>query len=128
MRREFLTSFGRAQISGLIASIVDYGSLFLMTEKFHVWYVIATGSGAFLGAITNFLLNRYWTFKASHGPLNRQALRYFFVSAGSLILNTVGVYLVTEFEKLHYAASVALVSLGVGIFYNYPLHKHFVYR
>ena len=128
MSRVLGASFGRAQISSLLASIVDYGVLFLMTEQFHIWYVVATASGAFLGAVTNFLLNRYWTFHATQGHLNWQALRYLIVSAGSLILNTLGVYLFTEFGEIHYAVSVALTSLTVGILYNYPLQKYFVYR
>jgi len=127
-RSPLVTSFGRAQLSSLLATLADYGTLFLCTEVFHVWYVISTAVGALLGAVVNFMINRHWSFRASHGRISHQAFRYTVVSGGSLILNTGGVYLVTEFGRIHYAISVVIVSILVGIFFNYPLHRHYVYR
>ena len=124
----FLASFSRSQVASLIASLVDYGFLFLGTELLHIWYVISVAVGAFLGAVTNFLINRYWTFNAGHVGMGPQALRYFAVSAISLVLNTAGVYLMTEYTHFHYAISVAVISLGVGFIFNYPMHRHYVYR
>jgi putative flippase GtrA len=124
----FLGSFSRAQVSSGIATVLDYGVLFLFTEIFHVWYVLATAAGALIGAVANFLINRHWSFRASHGHLTRQAKRYFVVSGLSLLLNTAGVYAVTELVHVHYALSVVVVSLAVGILFNFPLHRHYVYR
>ncbi len=118
----------RAQIASLVASTVDYGAIFILTEFFHVWYVIGTAVGALLGAAVNFVINRHWSFQATRGSWRRQAHRYLWVSAGSLVLNTAGVFLVTEKLGLHYAFSVILVSLVVGVLFNYPLHRCYVYR
>lgn len=126
--RHFLSSFTRAQVAGLLATLADYGLLFLLTEVFSVWYVFSTAGGALTGAITNFLINRYWSFRAAHEPWTGQLLRYALVSACSLTLNTGGVFLMTENLKLHYSYSVVLVSFSVGVLFNYPLHRHFVYR
>lgn len=123
-----LTSFSRSQVSSFLATLADYGTLFLATELFHVWYVSATALGAFLGAVINFLINRHWSFNAASGRIGLQAQRYFLVSAGSLLLNTGGVFLMTDYGHLHYAASVGVVSLLVGLLFNYPLHKKYVYR
>ncbi len=128
MRPILQSSFSRAQISSFLATAVDYGILFLFVEVFHIWYVAATAWGAFFGAITNFLLNRHWSFRASEGKWIRQAYRYSIVSIGSLILNTLGVFLVTEYARVHYAVSVVLVAGAVGVLFNYPLHRHYVYR
>jgi putative flippase GtrA len=127
-RPSFVTSFSRAQASSLASTLMDYGVLFLFTEVFHFWYVFSTASGALVGAITNFLINRHWTFQASGGHFSRQAKRYLIVSGGSLLLNTLGVYGMTETFKIHYAISVVLVSILVGFLFNYPLHRHYVYR
>lgn len=124
----FFTSFSRSQVASLLATTLDYGTLFLLVEVFHVWYVIATATGAFLGAVTNFLINRHWSFGASHGKWSRQATRYAVVSSGSLILNTGGVYAVTEHFHLYYSVSVVLVSILVGILFNYPLQRYYVYK
>ena len=128
VRTTSMNSFTRAQASSIFATALDYGTLFLLAEIFHVWYVASTAWGALAGAIANFSLNRHWTFQAADGHLGVQAIRYAFVSIGSLILNTFGVYCVTEYLHLHYAISVVLVSLGVGVLFNYPLHRYYVYR
>jgi putative flippase GtrA len=127
-RASFFSTFSKSQVSSLTASAVDYGTLFLCTEVFHVWYVIAVAAGAFLGAVFNFFINRHWSFQAAHRAFGPQAGRYALVSTGSLLLNTCGVYLVTEYAKVHYAISVVIVSLLVGFLFNYPLHRYYVYR
>jgi putative flippase GtrA len=89
---------------------------------------LATALGALAGAATNFMLNRHWSFVAKDGHLHRQAGRYALVSGLSLLLNSGGVYLVTEFGKIHYAISVVIVSLLIGVLVNFPLQKYYVFR
>lgn len=124
----FLGSFSRSQVSAGIATAVDYALLFSLVEISHVWYVIAVALGALAGAVTNFVLNRYWSFDASEGRWSRQAWRYVLVSGTSLLLNTGGVWLLTDRLRLHYYYSVFIVSTSVGFFFNYPLHRFFVFR
>src|SRR4051812_39888101 len=102
MRPSFLVTFSRSQVAAFAGTVLDYSVLFLCTEAFHVWYVIATALGAFVGAVTNFLINRYWTFNAAGGSLGLQARRYMLVSGTSLISNTVGVFALTEYGHFHY--------------------------
>ena len=92
------------------------------------FYPIGVAIGAGLGAITNFTLNRHWAFDAAHSPVGKQAVRYAMVSTGSLLLNTFGVWLVTEKLHLFYMFSKLGVALMVGFFWNYPLQKVFVYQ
>ena len=127
-RPAIVQSFFRAQASSLAATAVDFGSLVLLVEAFAVWYVAATALGAFAGAVTNFLLNRHWSFEAGHFQATPQAFKYALVSGGSLCLNTAGVYAVTEWAGSPYPVSKVLTALGVGILYNFPLHRSFVFR
>ena len=121
-------SFTRAQIAAALSTALDYGALFVLTEVFHAWYVLAIVVGAVIGAISNFLLNRVWSFQALHQKWSKQARRYMLVSVASLILNAGGVYWLTETFHFHYALSVFAVSTLVGIGFNFPLHRHYVYR
>lgn len=124
----FARSFGRSQITSFTATLVDFGLLFSLVELLHVWYVAAVAVGALAGAITNFLLNRRWTFEATHDRAHQQVLRYAIVSGGSLVLNTAGTYFMTDYGNIPYGFSVAAVSLAVGFFFNFPLQRHFVFR
>lgn len=126
-RRAFWRSFSLSQLASVAATAADFGLLFLLTEVFHVWYVPAVALGAAAGAVTNFFMNRHWSFGAAHINLGRQAWRYAVVSVGSLALNTGGTYLVTESAGLHYGISVVVVSIAVGFVFNFPLQKYFVF-
>lgn len=122
-------SFSRSQIASAIATFVDYVVLFGLTELVHVWYVASVAIGAAVSALVNFMINRHWSFEsASLGKMHQQAWRYAWVSAVSLLLNSGGVYVVTESLDIHYAFSVIVVSAIVGWFFNYPLHRYYVFR
>lgn len=119
--------FWKAQASAFLAGAVDFGGLALLVEFFHVYYAFAVAIAAAAGAITNFLINRYWAFQAHEHPMVGQAGRYLLVSAGSLGLNTVLVYACTEKLGTQYLVSKLIVATAVAVFYNYPIHKHYVY-
>jgi putative flippase GtrA len=127
-RPSFWSSFSKSQLSSATATVIEYSLLFSMTELFHIWYVPSVAAGAITGAIANFLINRHWSFRATHRRPGPQLLKYTIVSAGSVLLNTGGVYAMTEYLKIHYAISVVIVGLIVGFFYNFPLHRAFVFR
>lgn len=123
-----MVSLGRSQIASLTATVVDFCTLIFLVEIGHVWYVAATATGALLGAIINFILGRHWTFEADHEAVHGQAVRYTAVSAASLALNSLGVYLLTDYIGLHYAISKTITAFLVGILFNFPLHRRFVFR
>lgn len=118
-----------SQLSAALATVVDFSVMALGVEVFGIWYVAAVALGAASGALTNFLVNRssYIFGRGSHG-ISVQARRYIVVSAGSLALNTVGVYALTEALGLHYVASKVIVAVAVGVFYNFRLHRNYVFR
>ena len=122
-----MKTFSKASIAALIATVADFGTLTFTVELLHIFYPYGVAMGAFMGAITNFFVNRHWSFEAAHHPLPKQLLKYAIVSGGSLCLNTYGVYLVTENFGIHYLISKIIVALCVGFFFNYPLHRYFVY-
>lgn len=128
VRVPFWVSFGRAQLASIAATVVDFGTLFFATEILGVYYVISTGLGAFLGAITNFIVNRFWSFEATHVSMGPQAFRYGMVSLGSLGLNMLGVYAFTEHLGLKYGFSKVITALLVGLLFNFPLHRRYVFK
>lgn len=123
-----IPTFLRAQASAILATAVDFSTLFFCTEILGVYYGLSTALGAFAGAVTNFLVNRSWAFQAQSESVGKQAFKYALVSLGSLALNTGGVIAFTETFGFHYGFSKVVVALLVGIFFNYPLHKFLVFK
>ena len=122
--KEFLS----AQVAAFIGTAVDFGVVILLTEIFGIWYVISNAIGAICGAITNFFLGRNWVFLSTKNKISHQAFRYFLVATGSMILNTLGVYLLTEFSSLNYIYSKVIVAIFIAFTFNFLLQKHFVFK
>jgi putative flippase GtrA len=123
-----LMSFLRSQLVAGLATAVDFGVMVGLVEKLHVYYLLATALGAVSGGITAFVCNRHWSFLASHGRISRQALRYAIVWAGSITLNCVLVWAMTDGASLQYAWSKVLTAIAVGSCFNFPLHRWYVFR
>ncbi|HEK22097.1 MULTISPECIES: GtrA family protein [unclassified Mucilaginibacter] len=123
-----MATFVKAQASSFVASAVDFLVTILCKEVLGIWYVAASFTGTVSGGITNFILGRAWVFKKKkEKAIPVQAVKYLLVWCGNLLLNTTGVFLVTHYLKLDYKISKVLVSLFVGVFYNYFLQKKFVF-
>ncbi|MEN9722392.1 MAG: hypothetical protein RJB38_378, partial [Pseudomonadota bacterium] len=120
-------SFRRSQFSALVATALDFGTLWSLVEVAKLWYLAAVVFGALVGAVTNFLLNRHWSFEVEDAHWNSQARKYALVSLGSLALNAAGVFLLTDVVGLKYLGSKVVTSLVVALFFNFPLHRKFVF-
>ena len=126
--RKLSTLFAFAQIAALAGTTVDFLFYIFFTEIVGLWYVVSNIIGATMGAITNFLMGRYWVFTSTEQKIEKQAGKYILVSLGSLILNTIGVYLFTDFFGVYYVWSKVIVSVFIGVTYNFFLQKNFVYK
>jgi putative flippase GtrA len=119
---------GRHQIASLIATAVDFGMMVSLVEALGVGAVWATAAGASSGAIVNFLLGRYWVFRAGGGPVGAQAVRYGMVSAASAGLNTLGEHVFVRILGLQYFVARIVVAVVVSLGWNFPLQRVFVFR
>ena len=119
---------GKHQLSSLFTTAVDFAVMILAVELLHVSPVVGTVLGATGGAITNFTLGRYWTFRATAGDAPGQALRYGFVSGGSLGFNALGVYLLGTVLGVYYIAARVVTAVLVSFLWNFPMQRYFVFR
>ena len=121
----------RAGSSSVVATVVDgsvYQLALLGSLEGSRRYMLAAAIGAVAGALTNFLLSRYWTFRATHAPIARQALHYSAAAVvGNLVLQLALVLLV---EALSLDPRLAWVPAKVFCWgaVNYPLARFFVFR
>ncbi len=81
-----LIKFGLVGGSGYLVNLAVFAILTGTLGLHHV----AAAIGAFGVAVTNnFVLNRHWTFAAGGGHPGFQAMRFFAVSIGALLINLV---------------------------------------
>ena len=122
-----MSKFIKAQASSAIATFFDLLTTVVCKEFFYFWYVIASLIGTITGGTTNFALNRVWVFNRREKKIPEQLIKYFIIWNGNFLLSTLGVFIVTHYVGLSYFISKIIVSVTVGISYNYLLQKKFVF-
>jgi phosphatidylglycerophosphate synthase/putative flippase GtrA len=120
--------FKRAWVASAAATVVDYGLFTILVEVVGVYTGTARAMGALLGAVTNFSLNKLYTFKTRETSVMGEVPRYAAISLTSLLLNTGGVVLLTEGPRWNPLVAAAVVGVFVSLCWNLPLHKVYVFR
>jgi len=126
-RHARLRQWLRHHASSLAAAVVDFGIMIACVEALHSRPVPATIAGATCGAVTNFLLGRYWIYQRRDTAARGQALRYALVSAASLAWNAAGEHLLADVLHVQYVLSRVITALVVSNAWNYPLQRFFVF-
>lgn len=135
---QILKAFCTAQI----ASFVDFVTTVLLTSVFGVYYVVSTTIGAVTGGVINCVMNYKWVFPMSDSRKCFIALKFFMVWSGSILFNTWGTYILTEWTKNQnwvivllgeyhdqiYIVCKVLVAVLVAVCWNYLMQRNFVYR
>lgn len=134
--------FLRAQLSSQMATVADFLVTILLVKLFDIYYVHATLAGAVYGGVVNCVINYKWTFKSKDCKKSHVAVKFVLVWVCSIWFNTWGTYLLTESmgriawvrDTLSYYFNdffiipKILVALIVAVFWNYNMHRVFVYR
>ena len=126
--RHELWMFCKAQLSAQVATLVDFTVSLLLKEVFGMWYVWASFLGALSGGLMNCMVNYRWVFDADGLKKKNVVVKYFMVWTGSILLNTLGTYLLTELSQQYFLFAKAVVAVSVGLLWNYQLQRLFVYR
>ncbi len=125
----FFTSLLRYNLSAGTATATDFSTLLFCKEILGINPILGTFIGAIAGATVAFILGRNWTFLNREGKISTQTVRFLLVVSGSILLNTFGEYIFTEvIEVGHYMLARVITAVIVGISYNFPLQRYFVFR
>jgi len=119
--------FGKAQLSAFVGGLVDYGTMVFLTEMFGFHYVHSIIIGGIIGAIVNFSINRYWTFKKQSKPIIDQLLKFSVVVVGSILFKSLGTFLLTDYVGIDYKISRIIADAIVCFGFNYFMQKKWVF-
>lgn len=133
IKKELLT-FGKAELTASVASVVDFGLAFILSDVVGIYYGLANALGVMSGGITNCCLNYRYVFGDSNRKKKSVAWRYFIIWAISWVLNSGGTIAVTELLNshehinIHYMIPKCVVAFLVAVFVNYPGQRKFVFN
>jgi dipeptide/tripeptide permease len=122
-----MITYLKAQTASIAGSLADYLLTIFLVTFFHWWYVLANAAGNILGSVILFLLCRSWAFGVGKTSKNEQIVKFILVWMGNILLSAAGIYFLTHFLNLNYLLSKTIVSVSLGLTYNYLMQKKFVF-
>ncbi len=123
-----MATFIRANIASLSASFIDYLVTILLVTFLKMDPFMASVTGTVCGGIFNFVIGRNWVFQSKSARVHHQAFRYALVWTGNLILNASGMFYLLKVAGVYYVIAKVIISVLVGVGYNYVLQKKFVFK
>jgi len=120
-----LIKFGITGMSGLI---IDFSITWLLKDELHINKFIANAAGFTTAVISNYIINRLWTFsERERVKVGRQFASFLMVSLVGLLLNSAIVYVLNEHFHLNFYVSKAIAILLV-FFWNFSANYFFVFK
>lgn len=122
LTRRLAAQFLRFGVVGVLCFLAGLVSVYLLTDRLHLHYLLSMGISLVLLNTTGWLLNRHWTFKLSTRHSWREFARYLLVSGASFALTLVLLQMLVAGLRLHYLVASAIVAL-LMIAINFTVHR-----
>lgn len=119
-----LIRFGLVGTSGVF---VDFGVTWLCKEKLKLGKYVANSLGFICAVVSNYTLNRRWTFHNTDPALFTQFGKFFLVSLVGLFLSNCLIYVFHERLRYNFYLSKAVAILIVMI-WNFLANYYFTFR
>lgn len=118
----FLQLFRYTFVGGF-AFLVDFGTLYSLTEYFHIYYLVSAGIAFIFGLIINYFLSVKWVFN-SRAMENRMFEFMLFAIIGiiGLLLNELLLWILTDILVIYYLIS-KLITTFLVYFWNFFARK-----
>lgn len=127
-RFPFLKQLTKFCLVGATAAIINFSTLFFLVEFFGVWYVAANFCGGVISAIFNFISNKFWTFRNNERGtvFYKQGVKFTIVISSGVIVNTLLIYLITEYLNFDYRISW-VIATGIVTFWNFGFNRFWTF-
>ena len=116
--KEFIGYFG----VGLIAAIVNIGSLYILSSLFHMNYIISNVIAFMLGLMVNYSLSKMFVFKDKTMNRTLEFIIYGLIGVLGLAIDTAVLWFLTEKIAIYYMIS-KIISTGVTFVWNFLARK-----
>lgn len=113
---------------GGFAFVIDFITLAVLTEIFHIYYLISAAIAFLLGLIINYILSVLWVF-SRHTSVNRwiEFGIFGFIGIIGLGLNELFIWFFTEITQFHYLISKIISTFFVYL-WNFFARKYILFK
>lgn len=124
--KKLIAQFMKFGIVGVLAFIIDYGLMILLTEAFGVPYLASTTISFIVSVIFNYVASMCYVFKRKDDMSRRREFIIFVaLSVIGLVINDVFMWLMTDQLFIDYRLSKIVVTFIVAV-WNFVTRKIFL--
>lgn len=109
-------------IVGVISFIIDYSIFWILSEKLHVYYLIANACSFTCSVIINYILNLKYVFSSSGSNKKREFVMYIILNIIGLGINQIVMKICVAFLNI-VALGAKIIATGVVMVYNFISRK-----
>lgn len=126
--RKLLNQIARFGLVGIIAFVIDYAVLLLLTEVCSVHYLISSAVAFLVSVIFNYILSIAFVFDTDKNQSKTTQFTLFtLMSAGGLGINQLMMWLLSDLLFIPYQLS-KFAATAVVMVYNFITRKLFLER
>jgi putative flippase GtrA len=113
---------------GGLAFLVDFGTLFILTEYVHVHYLVSAAIAFIFGLTVNYILSVKWVFNIrTVGNRWLEFLLFALIGLVGLGLNELFLWIITEILAIYYLISKIITTIIV-YFWNFFDRKYLLFN
>ena len=120
MDSELILKFLKFSVVGFIGLFIDFGITYLFRERIKVNQYLANSLGFTSAVVSNFLLNKYWTFADSNPDVIYQFTKFLLISLGGLLISNGIIYLLNRRNINFYIAKA--IAIVVVVLWNFIMN------
>ncbi len=124
---EVIIKFLKFGIVGASGVGVDFGITWLCKEKLRLNQYVANSTGFLCAVVSNYLLNRVWTFRSQDPAVAMQFSKFLLASLVGLAINNAIIYLLNERLGVKFYTA-KLIATGVVTLWNFWANYTFTFH
>lgn len=112
-------------VVGIIAFLIDYILLFILTEFFNIYYLLSAVISFSVSVIFNYILSIKWVFDVKQKQGFKEIFIFISLSIVGLGINQLCMWLGVDIINIHYMI-VKIFATAIVMVYNFISRKIFV--
>lgn len=125
--QELFVKFIKFGVVGFSGVGVDFGITWIGKEKLKLNQYVANSCGFLAAVVSNYFLNRIWTFHSTDPGIALQFGKFLIVALIGLGLNNAIIYWLNEFKKVKFYTA-KLIATALVMVWNFGANYFFTFN
>ncbi len=124
--QELFFKFLKFGVVGASGVVVDFGVTWLLKEQARLNKYIANSTGFACAVVSNYILNRIWTFHSADPNVGIQFAKFALIALIGLGMNNAIIYFLNEKQGVRFYMA-KLIATGVVMIWNFGANLMFTF-